>query len=43
MWIKDVITKLRKGVKAGMAAVKESNSLTDNKVVKLIQDFQNPP
>lgn len=43
MWIKDVITKLRKGVKAGMAAVKESNSLTDNKVVKLIQDFQNSP
>lgn len=43
MWIKDFITKLRKGVRAGMAAVKESNSLTDNKVVKLIQDFQNSP
>lgn len=40
MWIKDVIAKLRKGVKAGVAAVKESNALTDNKVVKLISDFR---
>lgn len=40
MWIKDVIAKLRKGVKAGVAAVKESNALTDNKVVKLIADFR---
>lgn len=43
VWIKDIISKLRKGVRAGMAAVKESNSLTDNKVVKLIQEFQNSP
>lgn len=40
MWIKDVFTKLRKGVKAGMAAVKESNTLTDNRIVKLITEFE---
>lgn len=43
MWIKDMVTKLRKGVRAGMAAMKESNSLTDNKVLKLIQDFEKSP
>lgn len=40
MWIKEVWNKIRKGVKAGMAAVKESNALTDNKIVRLISDFE---
>lgn len=40
MWIKDVWNTIRKGVKAGMAAVKENNALTDNKVVRLISDFE---
>lgn len=40
VWIKDIIMKMRKGVKAGMAAMRESNALTDNKIVKLINDFQ---
>lgn len=43
MWIKDFIAKLKKGVKAGMAAVKVSNTLTDNKVVQLISDFNSSP
>lgn len=40
MWIKEVWNKIRKGVMAGVAAVKESNALTDNKVVRLISDFE---
>ena len=40
MWIKDVIDKIRKGVKAGMIAVKESNALTDARVVRLISEFE---
>ena len=40
MKIKDIIDRLRKGVKAGMAAVKESNSLTDTRVVYLIEKFK---
>lgn len=39
MWIKDIWNKIRKGVKAGVMAVQENNSLTDNKVVALINDF----
>ena len=39
MWITDAITRLRKGVRAGMMAIRESNSLTDAKVVRLINDF----
>lgn len=41
MWLKEALSKLRKGVKAGMAAVKESDILTDNKIVRLINDFVN--
>lgn len=40
MKIRDIIDKLRKGVKAGMAAIKESNSLTDERVVYLIEKFR---
>ena len=40
MKIRDIIDRLRKGVKAGMAAVKESNSLTDTRVVCLIEKFK---
>lgn len=40
MKIRDIIDRLRKGVKAGMAAVKESNSLTDTRVVYLIEKFK---
>lgn len=40
MKIKDLITKLRKGVRAGMAAVKESNSITDNRILRMISDFE---
>lgn len=43
MWIKDVWKRIRKGVKAGMAAVRENNALTDNKVVRLISEFQTSP
>lgn len=43
VWIKDIVTKIRKGVKAGMAAVKVSNGLTDNKIVKLISEFECSP
>lgn len=39
MGIKDIWNKIRKGVKAGVMAVQENNSLTDNKVVALINDF----
>ena len=37
--VKDFINKFRKGVKAGMAAIKQSNTLTDSRVVRLISDF----
>lgn len=40
MKIKDIIHRLKKGVKAGMAAVKESNSLTDARIVYLIEKFR---
>ena len=40
MKIRDIINRLRKGVKAGMAAVRESNSLTDTRVVYLIEKFK---
>jgi len=43
VWIKDVIDKIRKGVKAGMIAVKESNALTDARVVRLISEFEASP
>jgi len=38
--IKDIWNKIKKGVKAGVMAVQE-NSLTDNKVVLMINDFNN--
>lgn len=41
MGVKDIWNKIRKGVKAGVMAVQESNSLTDNKVVLMINDFNN--
>lgn len=40
MWIREIITKLRKGVKAGVAAVKESDTITDNRIVKIIEEFR---
>ena len=40
MKIRDIIDRFRKGVKAGMAAVKESNSLTDTRIVYLIDKFK---
>ncbi len=38
MGIKDIWNKIKKGVKAGIMAVQE-NSLTDNKVILMINDF----
>ena len=38
--VKELWKKIKKGVKAGMAAVRESNELTDNRIVKLISDFE---
>lgn len=38
--IKELWNKIRKGVKAGMAAVTESNVLTDNRVVSMIEKFK---
>lgn len=40
MKIRDLFNNLRKGVKAGMAVIRESNSLTDNRVVYLIERFK---
>ena len=40
MKIKELWNKIRKGVKAGMAAVTESNVLTDNRVVSMIEKFK---
>lgn len=39
MWIKEAYAKLRKGMKAGMTAIRESDSLTDKRVVYLIEQF----
>lgn len=41
MGIKDIWNRIKKGVKAGVMAVQENNSLTDNKVVALINEFNN--
>ncbi|AUM96157.1 MULTISPECIES: phage portal protein [Clostridium] len=41
MGLKSIWNKIKKGVKAGIMATKESNSLTDNKVVLMINDFSN--
>ncbi|EJO5347310.1 phage portal protein [Clostridium botulinum] len=41
MGLKSIWNKIKKGVKAGIMATKESNSLTDNKVVLMINDFNN--
>ena len=40
MKIKELWNKIRKGVKAGMAAATESNVLTDNRVVSMIEKFK---
>lgn len=37
--VREWFRKLKKGVKAGMAAVVESNELTDNRILKLIKEF----
>lgn len=37
--IKELFEKFRKGVKAGVAAVTESNALTDNRILYLINQF----
>lgn len=39
MKIKEIVNRIRKGVKAGVAAVTESNELTDNRVIYLIDKF----
>ncbi|HAK44198.1 MAG TPA: phage portal protein, partial [Clostridium sp.] len=41
MGIKNIWSKIKKGVKAGVMAVLENNSLTDNKVILRINDFNN--
>ncbi|NFO71985.1 phage portal protein [Clostridium botulinum] len=41
MGLKSIWNKIKKGVKAGIMVVQESNSLTDNKVVLMINDFSN--
>lgn len=38
--VKELWKKIKKGVKAGMAAVKESNELTDNRIVRVISEFE---
>ena len=40
MKIKELWNKIRKGVKAGMAAATESNVLMDNRVVSMIEKFK---
>lgn len=40
MGIKDIWNKLKKGVKAGVMAVQDSNTLTDNKIISMINDFK---
>ena len=39
MGIKDIWNKLKKGVKAGVMAVQDSNTLTDNKIISMINHF----
>lgn len=39
MKVKEIFNRIRKGVKAGMAAVTESNTLTDGRVIYLIENF----
>lgn len=39
MVIKDIWNKLKKGVKAGVMAVQENNSIDNNKIISLINDF----
>lgn len=39
--IKEIFNRIRKGVKAGMAAATESNVLTDSRVVYMINKFNN--
>lgn len=41
MKIREFVMKLRKGVRAGMAAVRESNTLTDNRILTIINRFKN--
>lgn len=43
MGIKDIWNKLKKGVKAGVMAVQDSNTLTDNKIISMINDFKISP
>ncbi len=38
--VKELWKKIKKGVKAGMAAVRESNELTDNRIVRVISEFE---
>ena len=37
--IREILSKIRKGVKAGMAAATESNELNDSRIVYLIDKF----
>lgn len=39
MGIKDIWNRLKRGVKAGLMAMQESNTLTNNKVINLIYEF----
>lgn len=39
MGIKDIWNKFKKGVKAGLMAMQESNTLTNSKVINLINEF----
>ena len=39
MKMKEIFNRIRKGVKAGMAAITESNTLTDSRVIYLIENF----
>lgn len=41
MGFKDVWNKLKKGVRAGIMAIQDNNSLTDNKVILMISEFNN--
>ena len=43
MGIKDIWNKLKKGVKAGVMAVQDSNTLNDNKIISMINDFKISP
>ncbi|AOR24960.2 phage portal protein [Clostridium taeniosporum] len=39
MGVKDIWNKLRKGVKAGIMAIQDNSSLTDARIIELINDF----